>query len=77
MSIARHTQDSINNVVNARTDGGNGRAPGDSFYGDQPLWIKPFASRADLENQNGGRATKPTSMALPRGLMARLTQPRA
>lgn len=53
MSIARHTQDSINNVVNGRMDVVNGRSSGDSFYGDRHFWIKPFASRADQDNQNG------------------------
>lgn len=53
LSVARHTQDSINSVVNARMDFVNGRSSGESFYGDRHFWIKPFASRADQDDQNG------------------------
>ncbi|MBP0600665.1 autotransporter outer membrane beta-barrel domain-containing protein [Herbaspirillum sp. LeCh32-8] len=52
-AVVRGTMNSIGNIVQARIGAVTGRASGDSFLGDQYVWIKPFGSHANQGNRDG------------------------
>lgn len=43
----------MNRVVQARIESNRGLSSGDSFYGDQKFWMKPFGSWADQNDRKG------------------------
>lgn len=43
----------INRIIQAKTDSNTGRASGDGFVGNNTLWMRPFASRADQDDHDG------------------------
>ena len=43
----------INRVVQARIESNRGLSSGDTFYGDEKFWMKPFGSWADQNDRKG------------------------
>lgn len=43
----------INRVIQARIESNRGLSSGDSFYGNQYFWMKPFGSWVDQDDRNG------------------------
>ena len=43
----------INRVIQARQEANRGLSSGDTFYGNQKIWMKPFGSWADQDDRKG------------------------
>ena len=65
--------DFVNRIVQSRQDGQHGKSSGDSFYGDQKFWFKPFGSWADQDSQNGVPGYKSDSYGMIFGADANLS----
>ncbi len=63
----------VTRIVQSRQDGQHGKSSGDSFYGDQKFWFKPFGSWANQDDQNGVSGYKSNSYGMIFGADANLS----
>lgn len=58
----------INRVIQARQENSRGLSSGDSFYGDEHVWMKPFGSWANQGDRNGVSGYKSSTGGLAFGV---------
>lgn len=57
----------VNRVIQARIDANLGMSSGDDFLGDRNVWMRPFGSRADQDDDNGVSGYKADTYGIAMG----------
>ncbi|MDC7699402.1 autotransporter family protein [Vogesella indigofera] len=68
MAAAGNALSGINKVIQARIESNRGLSSGDGFFGDKYVWVKPFGSWADQDDQNGVSGFESTTTGVAFGV---------
>jgi len=68
MAAAGNALSGINKVIQARIESNRGLSSGDGFFGDKYVWVKPFGSWADQDDQQGVSGFKSTTTGVAFGV---------
>jgi len=68
MAAAGNALSGINKVIQARIESNRGLSAGDGFFGDKYVWVKPFGSWADQDDQQGVSGFKSTTTGVAFGV---------
>lgn len=68
MAAAGNALSGINKVIQARIESNRGLSAGDGFFGDKYVWVKPFGSWADQDDQNGVSGFESTTTGVAFGV---------
>lgn len=68
MAAAGNALSGINKVIQARIESNRGLSSGDGFFGDKYVWVKPFGSWADQDDQQGVSGFESTTTGVAFGV---------